>query len=108
MGHVYHDFNLNGRRRPRWLRRSVQELTTQYSIPIMPPEVQWQSASISEEIDIELKDKDLNECLDYIHISSKPRWAFVIGLLRVYSGLLKGLRGLEEWFSLHTKSLYSA
>ena len=36
---------MQNKRRPRWLRRRVQDVATQYSIMIMPPEVKWHRAS---------------------------------------------------------------
>ena len=45
MGDVFQDSNMQNKRRPRWLRRSVQDVATQYSIMIMPPEVKWHRVS---------------------------------------------------------------
>lgn len=53
IGHVYQDFNLTARRRPRWLRRSVQDVATIHNIQISPPQTHWQHRDIVSELDAE-------------------------------------------------------
>ena len=50
MGPVFQDMSLSSTRRPRWLRRSVQNVAGQYAVSIMPPEVKWQNGLQSPDI----------------------------------------------------------
>lgn len=53
MGDVYLDATLSTSRRPRWLRRSMQEVATNYNLPLMPPQTYWHKKDIVEELDKE-------------------------------------------------------
>lgn len=51
MGEVYLDASLTTARRPRWLRRSIQEVLDKHSFPANHPETHWHARDIVEELD---------------------------------------------------------
>jgi hypothetical protein len=51
MGAVYRDPQLNASRRPRWLRRSVQQAAGEHHLSALPPETHWHASDLVDELD---------------------------------------------------------
>jgi hypothetical protein len=51
MGDVYMDASLAVARRPRWLRRSIQDVLDQHNFPVSPPETHWHPGDVIDELD---------------------------------------------------------
>lgn len=51
IGAVYRDPQLNASRRPRWLRRSVQQAVGEHHLSALPPETHWHASDLVDELD---------------------------------------------------------
>jgi hypothetical protein len=51
MGDVYMDAHLQTSRRPRWLRRSMQDVVTEHNLPLLPPQNHWHHRDLFHELE---------------------------------------------------------